>query len=64
MRHVVVNHHVQVKGSESNYHHFPYKKAPLNFREALAIFIKLFFFKELLNEYRQEIVQPFEQGVL
>ena len=40
------------------------KKAPLNFREALAIFIKLFFFKELLNEYRQEIVQPFEQGVL
>ena len=64
MRHVVVNHHVQVEGSESNYHHFPYKKAPLNFREALAIFIKLFFFKELLNEYRQEIVQPFEQGVL
>ena len=64
MRHVVVNLHVQVKCSESNHQHILYKKAPLNFREALAIFIKLFFFKELLNEYRQEIVQPFEQGVL
>jgi hypothetical protein len=40
------------------------KKAPLNFREALAKFIKLFILKDLLNEYRQEIVQPFEQGVL
>ena len=64
MRHVVVNLHVQVKGSESNNHYFLFKKAPLNFRGALAIFIKLFIFKELLNEYRQEIVQPFEQGVL